>query len=123
VLKRLQAFISYGDPPPPLSPAADASGIAKVTLKWGDRTPPVTLKLGRHRSFHTYLKPGRYKVTVTVSDKAGNTTRTVTTVDVKPTPKKKSKKKPKKKPPASHSRVQKAPAAAGRQSLRAHRLY
>jgi hypothetical protein len=105
VLKRLQAFISYGDPPPPLSPAADASGIAKVTLKWGDRTPPVTLTLGRHRSFHTYLKPSRYKVTVTVSDKAGNTTRTVTTVDVKPTPKKKSKKKPKKKPPASHSRV------------------
>jgi hypothetical protein len=96
VLKRLHTFISYGDPPPPLSPAADASGIAKVTVNWGDRTPLVKLKLVNHRSFHTYLKPGRYTVTVTVGDKAGNTTRTVTHIKVKPKPK--PKKKPKKKP-------------------------
>jgi hypothetical protein len=94
VLKRLQVFVSYGDPPPPLSPAADASGIGKVSVNWGDRTKLVALKLGNHRSFHTYLKPGRYRVTVTVTDKAGNTTRTVTTVKVKPKPK--PKKKPKK---------------------------
>jgi hypothetical protein len=93
VLKRLHVFVSYGDPPPPLSPPIDASGIAKVTINWGDRTPPVKLKLGFHRSFHTYLKPGRYKVTVTVTDKASNTTRTVTTVKVKPKPKPKKKHK------------------------------
>jgi len=94
VLKRLHVFVSYGDPPPPLSPAADASGIAKVTVDWGDHTKLVALRLGSHRSFHTYVKPGRYTVTVTVTDKAGNRTRTVTTVKVKPKPK--PKKKPKK---------------------------
>ena len=102
VLKRLHTYISYGDPPPPLSPGTDASGIAKVTVNWGDHTPVVGLKLGNHRSFHAYQKPGRYTVTVTVSDKAGNTTRTVTIVKVKPKPKPKPKKKHKKKPQASH---------------------
>ena len=94
VLKRLHVFVSYGDPPPPLSPAADASGVARVTVNWGDRTKLVTLKLGNRRSFHTYLRPGRYRVTVTVTDRAGNTTRTITTVKVKPKPK--PHKKPKK---------------------------
>jgi hypothetical protein len=91
--KRLHTFVSYGDPPPPLSPAADASGLAKVTVNWGDRTRVATLKLGFHRSFHTYLKPGTYRVTVTVTDKASNTTRTVTVVKVKPKPKPKKKHK------------------------------
>jgi hypothetical protein len=96
VLKRLHTYISYGDPPPPLQPAADASGVATVTVNWGDRTPLVKLKpLVNHRSYHTYLKPGRYKVTVAVTDKAGNTTRTVTVVQVKPKPKPKPKKKKK----------------------------
>jgi hypothetical protein len=96
VLKRLHTYISYGDPPPPLQPAADASGVATVSVNWGDRTPLVKLKpLVNHRSYHTYLKPGRYKVTVAVTDKAGNTTRTVTVVQVKPKPKPKPKKKKK----------------------------
>jgi hypothetical protein len=94
VLKRLHVFVSFGDPPPPLSPAADASGVAKVTVNWGDHSKLVALRPGSHRSFHTYVKPGRYTVTVTVTDKAGNRTRTVTTVKVKPKPK--PKKKPKK---------------------------
>jgi hypothetical protein len=94
VLKSLHVFVSYGDPPPSLSPAADASGVAKVTVNWGDHTKLVALRPGSHRSFHTYVKPGRYTVTVTVTDKAGNRTRTVTTVKVKPKPK--PKKKPKK---------------------------
>jgi hypothetical protein len=98
VLKRLHTFISYGDPPPALSPAADASGIAKVTVNWGDHSRLVKLKLVNHRSFHTYLKPGRYTVTVTVIDKAGNTTRTVSLVKVKPKPKPKPPKKHKKTP-------------------------
>jgi hypothetical protein len=98
VLKRLHTFISYGDPPPALSPAADASGIAKVTVSWGDHTRLVKLGLVNHRSFHTYLRPGRYTVTVTVSDQAGNTTRTVTLVKVKPKPKPKRHKKHKKTP-------------------------
>lgn len=96
VLKRLHTFISYRDPAPPLEPTRDASGVAKVTVNWGDRTPLAKLKpLVNHRSFHTYLRPGSYKVTVTVTDKAGNTTRTVTIVKVKPKPKPKKKKHPK----------------------------
>ena len=89
-------MITDKDQPPVGAPAADASGVAKVTVNWGDRTKLVALRLGNHRSFHTYLKPGRYAVTVTVTDKAGNRTRTVTTVKVKPKPKPKPHKKPKK---------------------------
>jgi hypothetical protein len=84
VSSRLQAYISYLDAPPPLLPATDASGVAKVTVDWGDRTPRFKMKLGNHRAFHPYAKAGRYRVTVTVVDVAGNTTRAATVVKVKP---------------------------------------
>jgi hypothetical protein len=91
--KRLHAFITYLDAPPAGAPPTNASGIAKVTVNWGDRTPLVRLRLGNHRTFHTYLRPGTYRVTVTVFDKAGNKTPTVTVVKVKPKPKPKKKHK------------------------------
>jgi hypothetical protein len=58
--------VSYRDPSP-------ASGVAKVTIRWGDGT--VThVKPGTHRIAHAYRRPGRYKITVTVADRAGNQT-------------------------------------------------
>ncbi len=71
--------VSYTDAPPPL-PAADASGIAQVVVKWGDGSRYVI----RHGKFHVYKRRGRYKVTVTVKDRAGNTTVVVAYVRIGP---------------------------------------
>ncbi len=58
--------LSYHDPAP-------ASGVAKVTIRWGDGT--VThVKVGTHRVVHVYRRAGRYKITATVADRAGNQT-------------------------------------------------
>lgn len=51
-------------------PASDASGVAQITVDWGDGTVE-RIKQGK---FHIYRKPGRYVVAVTVADRAGNTT-------------------------------------------------
>ncbi len=61
--------VSYTDAPSPL-PGADASGVAQVLVKWGDGSRYVI----RHGKFHAYKRPGRYKVTVVVKDRAGNST-------------------------------------------------
>jgi hypothetical protein len=86
---RLKLHAVYTDAPPPL-PAADASGVALVKVRWGDRT-----KLGviHHWSLHTYKKPGRYRITVYVTDKAGNVAKATLIVHVKPKPKRKGKPK------------------------------
>jgi hypothetical protein len=73
---RLELVVSYADHPPVGQPGAAASGIAKVLIRWGDRSATKLLR-GHHRSFHVYKRPGRYKATVTVTDKAGNATRVV----------------------------------------------
>ena len=78
---RLHLYIAYADRPPTGEPPAAASGVAKVLVQWGDRTT-TRLRLGRHRSFHAYRRPGRYRVTVTVTDKAGNVKRVVSVIKV-----------------------------------------
>jgi hypothetical protein len=83
--KRLQVLIRDADLAPPGEPSTDASGLAKVSVNWGDHKL-IHLRTNRHRSFHTYVKPGRYRVTVTAVDRAGNTTRVVVTVKIKPKP-------------------------------------
>ena len=56
--------VSYRDPAP-------ASGVAKVTIQWGDGA--VThVKPGTHRIAHVYRRPGRYRIRITVSDRVGN---------------------------------------------------
>ena len=70
------ARLSYSDPAP-------ASGVAKLTIRWGDGT--VThIKPGTHRVVHVYRRPGRYKITVTVADRAGNQTTVVRRVKINP---------------------------------------
>jgi hypothetical protein len=52
-------------------PAADASGVASVLLDWGDGTTgPITAQTATHR----YLRAGHYRVTITITDRAGNRT-------------------------------------------------
>ena len=58
--------ISYRDPAP-------ASGITKVTIRWGDGTVTHVMP-GTHRIVHAYRRRGRYKITVTVADRARNQT-------------------------------------------------
>jgi PKD domain len=101
----IRAHLSYTDAPPPLPPA-DASGIASLTFKWGDGT---TLRITggssvqTHVKSHVYTRAGRYKLTVTVADRAGNTTKLTHEIEIvpKPKPTPKPKKKPAKK---GHSR-------------------
>jgi hypothetical protein len=57
--------VSYSD-----GPAADSSGISVVVVRWGDgASTRIT-----HRKLHVYRRAGRYVLTVTVKDRAGNTT-------------------------------------------------
>ena len=66
--------LTYHDPAP-------ASGIAKLTIRWGDRTV-TSVKPGTHRIAHVYRRPGHYKLTVTVADRAGNQTTVVRHVKI-----------------------------------------
>ncbi len=91
--KRLHVFIKDADLPPAGQPSTDASGLAKVTVNWGDQTL-IHLGSARHRSYHTYVKPGRYRVTVTATDLAGNTARVVVKVKIKPKARPHKKKHP-----------------------------
>jgi len=77
VRSELHVFVSYIDLPPSGEPPADASGIAKVVVLWGDGTISQ-VRLGLHRSFHSYRRPGRYRIAAVVTDRAGNVTRVVT---------------------------------------------
>lgn len=63
----VHAFVRYADRPP-AQPGARASGVLRVRINWGDRTRSKIA----HRASHAYRRPGRYKITVTVSDRAGN---------------------------------------------------
>jgi hypothetical protein len=58
-------------PPPPAKGAKPAltSGIARSVLDWGDGSRRENVRFG---SRHVYARPGRYNVSVTVLDKAGN---------------------------------------------------
>ena len=85
VLAPVHIYAAYRDLPPPGEPARDASGIAKVTLNWGDGTV-VTLPLGVHRRTHSYLRARRYRVVLTVLDVAGNKTTIVTRVKISAPP-------------------------------------
>ena len=90
----LHVYVSARDLPPLGLPAAAASGIASVTLKWGDRTI-VPLKPGQHRSAHAYRRAGRYRITVVAVDRAGNSTTAILRIKLTPPPP-----APPKRPPA-----------------------
>ena len=55
--------------------------MAALTIRWGDGTT-TRIKPGTHRLVHAYRRPGRYRITVTVADRAGNQTRAARTVRI-----------------------------------------
>lgn len=68
-----RAALLATDPPNPTEPGATASGVALVTLNWGDGTPTVHgPRLARVS--HRYADPGVYRITASVRDHAGNLT-------------------------------------------------
>ncbi|HYB25761.1 MAG TPA: hypothetical protein VEF89_04030 [Solirubrobacteraceae bacterium] len=73
--------LRYRDAPPKGLPARDASGVEKLTIRWGDGTV-VHLTPGMHSDVHAYRRPGRYKITVLVTDRAGNSTKVVKLVRI-----------------------------------------
>ncbi len=50
-----------------------ASGLARVVVSWGDKTPVVTAPL-RLRTVHRYRRGGTYTLRIAARDKAGNET-------------------------------------------------
>ena len=94
---KLHVYATYIDLPPSGEPPTDASGVVNVVVRWGDGTV-VPLKLGSHRSYHVYRRPGRYVISLLVTDRAGNVSRELIPVAVlKPKPKPK-RKRPSKRP-------------------------
>jgi hypothetical protein len=68
------------DAPPPPEPPADASGIADVLIRWGDGTSAHVTRGGSH----VYSRPGRYRLVVIATDRAGNTTAVVQRLRIAP---------------------------------------
>jgi hypothetical protein len=71
-------------------PRGRASGIAKVTVYWGDGTPRGQIS---HTKTHVYARAGRFRIRVVIQDKAGNTTTLTRVIKVASAPKSKSKSK------------------------------
>lgn len=68
----LKLTLSPSDPPPVPAPGAQpvvTSGVADVIVDWGDRSRRERVQRG---SQHAYARAGRYTISVTVADKAGN---------------------------------------------------
>lgn len=82
--------LSYRDAPPAGRPGSDASGVASLTIRWGDGSV-IHVRPGTHRIVHRYRRAARHVVTVTIVDRAGNKSTVVRKVKIA---------KPKPKPPA-----------------------
>ncbi len=78
---RLRLRVRTSDAPPP-EPAAAASGIATVTVNWGDKAVATISRT----AVHVYARPGRYRLTVSVTDRAGNATTVVRRIRVAAVP-------------------------------------
>jgi len=74
VARIVRARVAYADPPPVGEPLSDASGVARIVIRWGDGTS-TRVRVGAHVSAHVYGRSGHYRITVLVSDRAGNVTR------------------------------------------------
>jgi hypothetical protein len=88
----LHLRVRYADVQPGIL-AADTSGVATVLVKWGDRT---SNRIRVQTATHRYLRTGRYKMTITITDRAGNSTVLTKVLHITTTgkaPKKKKKKK------------------------------
>ncbi|HEY2317149.1 MAG TPA: hypothetical protein VGH67_02540 [Solirubrobacteraceae bacterium] len=88
---REQLRLAYSDPPPPGSPRSTASGVDTVYVKWGDGSPPARIR--RTTASHVYKRTRAYTMTLTITDRAGNTTVITHKIKIKAKPKPRRKKK------------------------------
>jgi len=65
--------IAASDPSNPSQPGARASGLAKIRIRWGDGHSRLVHRRVS-RSSHKYARPGLYRLIVSATDHAGNTT-------------------------------------------------
>jgi len=72
----VRIVVRYFDRPPAGEPAFDASGVKTVVIHWGDGKV-LRIRVGSHLGIHHYRHAGRYKITVVLTDRAGNRTRLV----------------------------------------------
>ena len=95
VATRERLTVRYSDLPPPGLPRSAASGVATVSVNWGDGT---IARIRRTSASHVYTRTRRYTVTITATDRAGNRTvlKKTITIKHKPKPRKKRKGKGKK---------------------------
>jgi hypothetical protein len=84
----LHVYVTYSDAPRGL-PASDGSGVNLVTVNWGDGSVDTVT----HGKYHAYAVAGRYRLTITVTDRAGNVTKETQVLQIKSPPKPKHKKK------------------------------
>jgi hypothetical protein len=84
--KNLHIYVRYSDTPLG-GTAADGSGVQGVVVNWGDGSKYTIT----HGKYHAYKLRGRYRLTVTVTDNAGN--RTVRTAVLTIKPKRKTRKR------------------------------
>ncbi len=78
--------VDASDAHPGVPRTAD-SGVKSVRLRWSRGSKTVTIE---RRALHVYLKRGTYRVTVTVTDRAGNKTIVTRKVRIKAPPKRKA---------------------------------
>jgi len=69
----LHVRVSYADRPPAGAPGYDASGVATLLIRWGDGTLTHFAR-GTRLLTHVYRRPGRYQITLVITDRAGNRT-------------------------------------------------
>jgi hypothetical protein len=69
-----------GTPPAPVAPRITpvASGVATVSIGFGDGTPTVVAKTSQLRVSHVYHRAGFYTVSVAASDRAGGHSKKIT---------------------------------------------
>lgn len=79
----VSAVVRVTDAPPP-EPPADAAGIKKAILSWGDGSRTTIAGSTHH---HAYAKPGSYRLQVTAIDRAGNEATVARVLIIKPKPK------------------------------------
>ena len=92
VATRERLTVRYSDPPPPGLPRSAASGVATVSVNWGDGT---IARIRRTSASHVYTRTRRYTVTITATDRAGNRTVLKKSITIKHKPKHKPKHKQK----------------------------
>ena len=103
--QRQTLAVSAIDPPPPGQPSAAASGVAQITVRWGDGTVRRVSRTSATIT-HVYRRRGSDTVLVTATDRAGNRTTISRRLTIRPKPKKPKKTKqtkPNKRTPTKHT--------------------